>query len=348
MGIHLTVFGAANAIGAAAIPSETTNAWDNHGSIATCTAQGFLIYVTFMTACSYYVSFSVYAYVGTLSNFQNIGKMEIYIHLLVHVYPVISGINLIFTEIFNNSGFGYCFLEVDPIGCGVDDDDDSENNADSGVDTSCERGPDSHKRAQMLELLWDVPLFLLMIVPTVIMITLWYKVKMQQSAVHIPPNEVATQSIYYLLALYAGVLPSAIVHTLEWIGNVSVAANLFADVMFMLFGLFTIIFYLYFTSGDWGVYDEEEEESNHRKDLIFDQTRNGNGAVEGQQGQAPAATTPVSPRQKSRKSCRYSFNIFDGTNCSGKFAEFVFKGDSDDEREDNMETEKWVAVQDHI
>jgi len=353
MGIHLTIFGLAKAIGAAAIPSETTNALGSHGTIATCTAQGFLIYVTFLTACSYYVSFSVYAYVGTLSNFKNIGRMESYIHLSVHVYPLISGINLIFKDMFNNSGFGYCFLEVDPIGCGVGVDFDSGNIADSGNDTSCERGH-SHKKAQILELLWDVPLCILMIVPTAVMIALYCKVKTKQSVVHIPANKVRQQAIYYLLALYAGILPSAIVHTLEWFGIVRIVAHLFADVMFMFFSYFTIMLYLYFTSGEWGVYeeddDEEDESSNHLDDLISGQTRNGNGAVEGQEGQAaPDATTPEAlPRRRSGKSLRYSFNIFDGTNCSGKFARFIYEGDSDDEREDNLETEKWNAVQDHI
>ena len=42
------------------------------------------------------------------------------------------------------------------------------------------------------------------------------------------------------------------------------------------------------------------------------------------------------------------FNIFDGTNATGEFADFVFDGDSDDENADFQETQRWEAAQDHI
>lgn len=43
---------------------------------------------------------------------------------------------------------------------------------------------------------------------------------------------------------------------------------------------------------------------------------------------------------------RFSFNIFDGTASSGgKFAAFVFEGDSDDEESDMAETRKWSGCQ---
>ena len=45
---------------------------------------------------------------------------------------------------------------------------------------------------------------------------------------------------------------------------------------------------------------------------------------------------------------KYSFNIFDGTNASGAFADFINDGDSDDEQYDNGITEHWAAIQDHI
>jgi len=45
---------------------------------------------------------------------------------------------------------------------------------------------------------------------------------------------------------------------------------------------------------------------------------------------------------------RYSFHIFDGTNASGQFAQFVHDGDSDDERNDEQETKRWAAVQNNV
>jgi len=45
---------------------------------------------------------------------------------------------------------------------------------------------------------------------------------------------------------------------------------------------------------------------------------------------------------------RYSFNIFDGTNAFGMFADFIHEGDSDDERMEQEETERWASIQNHI
>jgi len=371
MGFHLTIFGIANTVGAAAIPSSATNAMGNLGTVGTCTAQGFLIYFSFMTACMYYGSFSIYSCVGTLSTFENVVGMEKYIHVLVHVYPICSGIYLATLKIFNNSGFGYCFLEVEPIGCG--------GHPASDEFIPCERGPESHTKAQFLELFWDIPLYLLMVCPTLIMAALYVQVDMFQETIQIPAKEVAKQSAVYLLALYAGVLPGAVIHSLEWSGTISVSANLFSNFMFMLFALFSMMVYVYFTTGDWyatvDLEDDELDESSHHEmlastDLIFGHLElalrgegNGSGAIV-KDDNAPSSPVPKrtssssqqqqqSPRRKSKsrkssRKSRYSFNIFDGTNASGKFADFIFEGDSEDIRYDHNETEKWNAVQDHI
>merc|ERR1712238_304956 len=44
----------------------------------------------------------------------------------------------------------------------------------------------------------------------------------------------------------------------------------------------------------------------------------------------------------------YSFNIFDGTNASSEYAEFIYAGDSDDERVDREQTNHWDTCQDHL
>ena len=44
----------------------------------------------------------------------------------------------------------------------------------------------------------------------------------------------------------------------------------------------------------------------------------------------------------------YTFNIFDGTNASSTFAEFVFEGDSDDEDEDQRQSNMWNTIQSHV
>jgi len=429
MGIHLTIFGAAYTIGAAAVPAHASNAMGAHGTIGTCTAQGFLIYVTFMTACSYYASFSVYSYLGTLNNFQKSAAFWVYvevsIHVFVHTYPICSGIYLMVGNGFNNSGYGYCFLEVDPIGCG--------GSIRAQNKLSCERGNRLQLPPQYLSLFWDVYLYLEMIIPTVIMITLYFRVKANQSKILIEASKVATQAVIYLLALYAGIFPSTLVHTLEWFAPLrqhqAVILHLSSEIMFMLFGLMSMLMYLYFStarsvecndddyeSDDDEDYGDESEAIRRRNccdeddissslsrfmprkhsmtNIIFSdldglvderiEPEQNNGEDPKQQDTAPVAVQTkrasfsvpnddngnrrrsASPtnnnnnnsnsgrrsnsrrRSKSKKPPRNSFNIFDGTNASGNFSQFIFDGDSDDERNDNYETRKWNTAQDHI
>jgi hypothetical protein len=42
------------------------------------------------------------------------------------------------------------------------------------------------------------------------------------------------------------------------------------------------------------------------------------------------------------------FNIFDGSNPSGPWAEYIFDGDEIDEEEDQTETDRWKDAQDHV
>ena len=46
----------------------------------------------------------------------------------------------------------------------------------------------------------------------------------------------------------------------------------------------------------------------------------------------------------------FAFNIFDGTNASssGAFAEYIFEGDSEDEREDQKQSKMWDTIQNHV
>lgn len=57
-------------------------------------------------------------------------------------------------------------------------------------------------------------------------------------------------------------------------------------------------------------------------------------------------TTKTSTSKKSER--KYSFNIFDGTNATGAYANYIYDGDSDDERNDNQQTDHWDSVQNHI
>eukprot|EP00532_Pseudo-nitzschia_australis_P020668 CAMPEP_0168304932 /NCGR_PEP_ID=MMETSP0142_2-20121227/48626_1 /TAXON_ID=44445 /ORGANISM="Pseudo-nitzschia australis, Strain 10249 10 AB" /LENGTH=524 /DNA_ID=CAMNT_0008256287 /DNA_START=44 /DNA_END=1615 /DNA_ORIENTATION=- len=425
MGIHLTIFGACNVIGAAAVP-KSTNAIGNHGTIATCTGQGFLIYLSLQTMALYYCSFSVYGYVGTLNNFRRstFHGMEAYIHVLLHLYPLGSGLYIVYLELFNNTGFGYCLMESDPINCGVD-----PTQAQNATHVPCERGESTHQQYLSAMLFMEVPLFVALFGPTAVMITLYCKVKNRQKRILIPARDVAKQSVYYLLVIYAALLPTVIVKTLDRYHSLTsiVATNLtlFANVVFTLCGLWIVLMYLYFSTicggpiehelecdgGDSGgeslkgsmsnfehsntfadnsghIFSDHELEATTMTTTMQTTTRKAGGVEEETEPIAAAevvlggansssstnsstntksnsnsnsktnkakqllssrkrnslsikSNTNVTSSSSKQQSRKFSFNIFDGTNASGIYTDFVFDGDSDDERADHDETLKW-------
>ena len=62
-----------------------------------------------------------------------------------------------------------------------------------------------------------------------------------------------------------------------------------------------------------------------------------------------ALPTPLKYEQQDQQQRRaYSFNIFDGTNAAGAFAEYIYEGNSEDELEGRAENAYWSDVQDQI
>merc|ERR1712238_396641 len=96
-----------------------------------------------------------------------------------------------------------------------------------------------------------------MLLPTAVMITLYFKVKNRQSTIRVQAKDVARQAVIYLVAVYFGALPFLIVHILcEFTDftppNASKALYSFttvANFMFALFGLWFFLMYLYFSTG---------------------------------------------------------------------------------------------------
>ena len=98
--------------GTAAIP-QSVDVLGSYGNTATCTTQGFFIYLTGSTAIFYYSSFSVYSFVGVLQNFEKEKYMwvEKYIHILVHIYPFVSAFYILSQIGFTDSTYGFCYFD---------------------------------------------------------------------------------------------------------------------------------------------------------------------------------------------------------------------------------------------
>jgi len=186
MSFHLLVLGAFFIYGPAAIPiSEANLLLDSSGTIATCTTQGFFIYVTSITSVFYYCSFSVYSYVGVLNNFNKakIIWIEKYIHILVHIYPLSSGFYILSQKGFNDGGIGVCLINDSPLGC-LDD-----------PSIPCERGPGSRL---MFFLFWIIPDILALLLPSIVMAVLFVRVRNRHENIFIDAISIAKQGVRIL------------------------------------------------------------------------------------------------------------------------------------------------------
>jgi len=151
------------------------------GTIATCTTQGFFIYVTGITSIFYYGSFSIYSYVGVLNNFEKskIIWIEKYIHILVHIYPYCSAFYILSQEGFNDFGLGICFLYGSPIECWLD------------PSIPCERGLES----RLMIFLWIIPLLLALLLPSIVMAVLFVRVRKCKKNIRIDAKSIAKQGV---------------------------------------------------------------------------------------------------------------------------------------------------------
>ena len=98
---------------------------------------------------------------------------------MVHIYPICSAFYILSQEGFNDVGLGFCFLSASPSYCWID------------TSIPCERGPQS----QLMDLLWYVPLWIVLILPSIIMSILFVKVRKSQETIFIHATSIAKQTV---------------------------------------------------------------------------------------------------------------------------------------------------------
>jgi hypothetical protein len=351
MALHILIEGAFLIYGSAAIPASdsTTIALGNAGTTLTCTIQGFFIYLCSFTATLYYASFSVYSLVGVLCNFNKTKYqwIEKWIHIGVHIFSIGMSIFILCDIGFGPLPYGFCY---------------------------------HHDYGMSMPLnitMFVLPLILYIVIPTVVMVTLFCIVKHRpEGQIHISAKAVAIQSVIYLIAMYWTTLP--VYSTLFFFIDVTPSNHkilypyiVFGLLNYSLFGLWSMVSYLFFSVKNTIVKSPSTaatlSASTSTANLKIQNKNNGERQVEegvisqfifgSHEIQIQAAnnnpttttTSPVNARVTATTERNYSFNIFDGTNASGAFAEFVQAGDSDDERNDNEQTVHWGGdVQNHI
>jgi hypothetical protein len=304
--------------GTAAVPAGTPGVFGAKGTTATCSAKGFLNQVGFAVP-SYYCALSLYSFVAVRNNF-NLEKyiwIERWIHIGVYVYPVASGIYLLIIEAFNYSGHT-CWVASVPLGCGND----------SGL--VCTRGPQN---------IWDIqwlivgaPILILLLVPTLMMVSLYVEVRRRPFLYWIKAETVANQAMWYLLALYWSYLFAAIdLNVLFAKGKTYFSLKLISICVDEMIGFWIMLVYNHFrdipvdTSTSTEITDRSQVEEKGENKADVKQELGVSGSME--------------PELEV-----VSFSIFDGSNASGRWGSFIFDGDEEDEGNDAHESEQWGNV----
>ena len=326
MSINTLVFGAFTVYGIAAFPEYVFGfPQQGNGTTTTCTVQGFFRFVSSYTTLFYYSFFSVYSYVGVSKNFRvsTFGWVEKYIHTAAHLLPLAPAFVNLSTQSYNPTRFGVCGAPVrKPWFCEI---------AEKG-DIPCERGSlgtTYYAASIVLEII-------VLLFPAIMMGALYRKVKRDQSEIRLPARSVAIQGLVYLLLLYMVAIPLTIMHVLQWVRdlpNFYMDGDAFVIVVFVVLiavqcqGFFNLVLYQYFSSEKYHPHDTIIAEGTRRKKTVD----------AGEEHEIVFGNDPPT--------AGFSFNIFDGTNASGAFSDFVHDGDEEDEAADEKETEHWNNMQ---
>lgn len=362
LSLHLILFSLSSIYGTTAMPEDTPHVWKPRGTIQTCSLQGFALQVS-MGAPLYYVCLSIYSFLAVRHNFEvsKYSWVEKWIHVGVHIFPVGSAIYLLLVDAFN-PGISVCWIESIPFGCGA------------GTDVPCSRGPQNI--FLVATVLAFLPVAFCLVVPTCVMVALYRETKRRQAAIQMEASTVAKQACLYLCALYWSYMFAIVNGFIWWYKDEPLfLPTLLAAVTLNLLGVWILGIYLYFR-----VVPPSPSPALHRMrrrkatpaankssvtttqaalEPVLEQElpTNDNSAAattasmtSTHRPEQASSSSQVSSRQPSSELQRssYSFNIFDGTNASGDYADFVFEGDSEEEREDMRESRRWHDIQEYL
>jgi hypothetical protein len=167
-----------------------------------------------------------------------------------------------------------------------------------------------------------MPIMILLIVPTFMMIALYIEVRRRQATIMVEAKTVAKQAALYLLALYWIYMFTFIQGALVFaFGRNIFASVLLSNCVSYLHGFWILLVYIRF----------RQTRTSSQKAKATDESES-----------KPATPQQEGSEQSSRKSIFLEFSIFDGTNATSRWTEFIYEGEDDDEEEDDHEAKKWA------
>jgi len=361
MSFYQLLYGILYFVGTLPIPRELDGYVLNYGTWGTCTAQGFLLYIASRVSGLYYACFCIYSYVGVLSGFDlNKYKWtEKWIHGIPHVYAFVTGVTFLVQQDYNPY-YGYCKVGSYPVGCEMTE------------DVECERGPD-HLSETKFFFMWWLPVPIAGVLMSTVMIALYFKVRAREAQedagrkVIIKSRSVAMQSCVYMFFVVWTVLPwfllVAVIYYTKYTFLDLFPWVVAAKLNFGLFGLWNMLWYMHFTIDPFKSKRKKDSkvvkiaDKPHEGEFIFKTGASSSKLEDSNSTDSPTNKTAGQAHQRESEGTaesaeapeqRFEFNIFDGTNASGMYADFIHEGDSEDERMDCEETERWNCIQNHI
>mmetsp|Transcript_2991 Transcript_2991/g.4513 ORF Transcript_2991/g.4513 Transcript_2991/m.4513 type:complete len:372 (+) Transcript_2991:129-1244(+) len=287
--IYIIILNMVTFWGSAAAPAGTSHISGAKGTIATCSAEGFLYQVAVFIVPLYYAALSCLSYLHVTNKFkiERFMWIEKWLHLGVHSYPLGSAIYFLSIDAYNPI-ITSCWVASVPLGCG------------GGSGEICTRGPDNIGDLHLYML--GLPNILIALGPTIIIMSLYIKVRRQNARIS---SSIAKQGLTLLLMLYWTYL-------FRWIdaamifggGEHSHVITLIANINGALIGVWVSIIYRIFRS------DDPLMHSAHSNNITEQPSKQQNkGDCEGK----AIDTTKAKPGPVV-KMCKPEFSIFDGNN----------------------------------
>jgi len=316
--------------GSAAVPVESDVLGAN-GNQATCSAQGFLYYVSMSITPLYYCTLSLLSYHAIRKRFKhsNILCIEKYVHCVVVLVPVAVACYILSVDGYNTTISGCRFASI-PAGCG-----DSFPGSEDETGQACTRGPQNITQLQFFFAM--LPGIFILMIPTVVMILLYIYVYRQGRIYHEVAVSVVLQSAVYLLVMFAIYLFRVIDYFLLLFKDEYVfLTNLLANASEAFSGVWILLAYLYFRS------DKKKKAPKQKETPSYppDDAKNDDNSLSSKSIANIADSTVVAgltedDQNNASSSSIFSkpeFSIFDGNNVSedSPWAKFLSEGVDED------------------
>lgn len=297
-----------------AVPAGTPGFPYARGTIATCSARGFMA-VLISVVPNYFVAIYILAYLGVKSKFnaQKNQWVEKWIHLIVYALPIWRGVYLLSVDAFNPVT-RVCSVASTPLGCG----DKFRGTPDY---KPCERGPENIALLQWYFV--ALPAVVTMILPTLLVLVMYCRLRHEAVAASV----LKQSAFFFFVGIYWTFFFTATSYALLFAkGQILPVMSLLATLIQSLQGVWVYILYWYFRSND-PIKSQEQQED----DVCEEKTSQS----ENRKSSFPRVSGLFG-------GLRPEFSIFDGTSVESSespWAKYLVDEGEDDSYQDGYEYE---------